>query len=138
GTILRDFQTLLDFVGTGGIETGGKNYRLPLAALSDLDERMTDPLRPRMARPQQVSYPHLNGLYLLLRATGLGISSGEGVNGRLLVNPERLAEWGELNPEERYFTLFQAMLIASWSLIDSGKSSRSGVWHTFHLLIGSR
>ena len=138
GTILRDFQTLLDFVGTGGIETGGKNFRLPLAALSDLDERMANPLRPRMARPQQISYPHLNGLFLLLRATGLGISSGEGDNGRLFVNPERLAEWGELNPEEQYFTLFHAMLTASWSLIESGKSSRSGVWHTFQWLIGPR
>ena len=34
GTILADFQTLLDFVGTGGIATGGKNYRIPLAALA--------------------------------------------------------------------------------------------------------
>lgn len=138
GTILRDFQTLLDFVGTAGINTGGKNYRLPLATLSELDERMTHPLRPRKTRPQQVSYPHLNGLYLLLRATGLGVSSGEGNNGRLSVNPERLAEWSDLNPEERYFTLFQAMLAASWELIDAERSSRSGVWNTLSRMLGRR
>lgn len=138
GTVLRDFQTVLDFVGTGGIKTGGKNYRLPLAALSDLDERMTDPLRPRLARPQQVSFPHLNGLYLLLRATALGISSGEGSDGRLSVNPDRLAEWGDLNPEERYFTLFQAMLTAGWCLIDSGRSSRGGVWQTVNWIMHAR
>src|SRR5437899_11896093 len=74
GTILRDFQTLLDFVGTGGVKTGGKNYRLPLATLGELDERMSHPLRPRKSRPQQLSYPHLNGLYLLLRTSGLCVS----------------------------------------------------------------
>src|SRR5436309_15708606 len=105
GTILRDFQTLLDFIGTIGIKTGGKNYRLPLATLGELDERMSHPLRPRKSRPQQLSYPHLNGLYLLLRTSGLGVSSGQGDSGLLSVHPQRLAEWHALNAEERYFTL---------------------------------
>src|SRR5262249_39791195 len=63
GTILRDFQTILDFVGTGGLQTGGKNHRLPLASLANLDERLSHPLRPALSRPQQLSYPHINGLY---------------------------------------------------------------------------
>ena len=137
GTILRDFQTLLEFVGTGGIETGGKNFRLPMSALSELDGRMTNPLRPRLTRPQQVSYPHLNGLYLLLRATGLVVSSGEGATGRLSVSPDRLAEWGDLNPEERYFTLFQSMLTADWGLIDATDGSRNGVWQTASWMLGA-
>jgi len=128
GTILADFELLLDFVGVTGIKTGGKNHRLPLAALKDLDERMTQPLRPNLNRPQQLSYPHLNGLYLLLRATGLGVSSGQGESGRLSVSPKRHAEWNSLNPEEQYFTLADAMLRASWDIIQSDQSSTAGPW----------
>ncbi|MSR59541.1 MAG: hypothetical protein EXS05_18180 [Planctomycetaceae bacterium] len=129
GTILRDFQTLLDFVGTDGMSSGGKNHRIPLARLKELDERMTHPLRPALDRPQQVSYPHLNGLYLLLRSTGLGVSSGEGDSGRISLNAKRLDQWNALNPEERYFTLLHVMFTSDWSPIDSDASSRSGPWH---------
>lgn len=127
GTILKDYQTLLDFLGTG-VKTGGKNYRLPLAALSELDERMTHPLRPKLERPQQMSFPHLNGLYLLLRASGMGVTSGQGSSGRLYVEPARLIEWNNLNPTERYMTLFQAMLRADWGLIDSSIRGVCNIW----------
>ncbi len=136
GTILRDFQTLLDFVGTAGVKTGGKNHRLPLAALGELDERMSNPLRPRKSRPQQLSYPHLNGLYLLLRTSGLGVSSGEGNSGLLSVHPQRLAEWQTLNVEERYFTLLQTMLASDWSPIESGH--RSGPSSELEWVFGAR
>jgi hypothetical protein len=103
GTILADFEALLDFVGLGGIESGGKNCRIPLASLAALDERMTHPLRPSLARPQQLSYPHLNGLYLLFRNTGLGVTSGKGDRARLSVQPNRLDQWRALNVEEHSF-----------------------------------
>lgn len=126
GTILADFETLLAFIGLNGVKSGGKNLRIPLAALNDLDERMTHPLRPQLTRPQQVSYPHLNGLYLLLRATGLGIGSGQGDSGRLALNPPMLSQWVTLNPIEKYMTLFQAMLDSNWSMISSDESSHRG------------
>lgn len=137
GTILEDFRALLDFVGTGGIKTGGKNYRIPPASLHELDVRMTHPLRPKLQRPQQLSYPHLNGLYLLLRTTGLGRSSGEGASGRLYVPEERLVEWRELNPEEQYFTLLQAMLTGSWDVIDSEKHPERGPMEELGWRIGN-
>jgi hypothetical protein len=75
-----------------------------------------------------LSYPHINGLYLLLRESGLGISSGQGDNGRLAVSAKRLDKWSALNPQERYFTLLHAMVTGTWASIDAG-SSRSGPWH---------
>ena len=129
GTILVDFETLLAFVGSDGLKASGKNYRLPMAALGDLDEQMTRPLRPNLKRPQQLSYPHLNGLFLLLRATGLGISSGKGASGRLSVDPDRLGEWRTLSAEEQYFTLFQATLQSDWGQIDSDDTSGNGPWY---------
>jgi hypothetical protein len=84
-------------------------------------------LRPALSRPQQLSYPHINGLYLLLRASGLGVSSGQGSSGRLAVSEKRLEQWNALNPQERYFTLMHAMLTGDWGPIDAG-SSRRGPW----------
>ena len=130
GTILTDFETLLRFVGVDGIETGGKCHRIPLARLAQLDELMTHPLRPKMERPQQLSFPHLNGLYLLLRSTGLGVTSGQGKTGRLLVDRDRQEEWSSLCYQEQYFTLLHFMLIASWDIIQEGSSSRA-VWINF-------
>lgn len=126
GSILADFETLLAFIGPGGINSGGKNLRIPLAALSNLDERMTHPLRPQLTRPQQLSYPHLNGLYLLLRSTGIGISSGQGASGRLSLNPPVHSQWVVLNAVEKYMTLFEAMLNGNWSMVSSNESDRSG------------
>lgn len=119
GTVVRDFEMLLEFIGDKGMKTGGKYYCIPLASLHELDEKMTHPLRPQLERPQQKSFPHLNGLYMLLRASGLGISSGQGSSGRLSLNSDRLAEWSLLNPEEKYFTLLQALHDARWGVIES-------------------
>jgi hypothetical protein len=127
GTILKDYQMLLDFIGTG-VKTGGKNYRLPLAALKQLDERMTHPLRPKLERPQQTSFPHLNGLYLLFRSSGMGTTSGQGTSGLLYVQPDRLREWNDLNPSERYMTLFQSLLQGEWGLVDSNAPGGPNIW----------
>lgn len=111
GTVLADFEMLLDFIGTGGIPVGGKYGLLPLAALADLNARLAEPLRVAMKRPVQKSYPVLHGLYLLLRATGLGRVRGAGKDQRLVLDPETLASWQGLNKTERYCTLLEAWLV---------------------------
>ncbi len=74
GSVLIDFEALLGFV-EDGVRSTGKYHLLPMARLLELDQRMAKPLRPRLRRPQQKSFPHINGLYLLLRATQLKIES---------------------------------------------------------------
>lgn len=118
GSILRDFETLLGFVEQG-LPSGGKHHLLPLARLSELDQRMTRPLRPRLNRPQQRSFPHLNGLYLLSRATELVVVEGRGTAaGRLTLEPAMHRQWLQLNATERYFNLLEAWLLrSSWGMI---------------------
>ena len=118
GTILADFQTLLDFVAAG-VRSTGQYHLLPMDRLRELDEQMTHPLRPNLERPQQKSFPHLNGLYLLLRATRMGVSVGQGkTSGRLLIDPLMLAQWRGLNPTEQYFNLLEAwMSHATWAIV---------------------
>jgi len=118
GTILADFETLLDFV-TAGVRSTGQYHLLPMDRLRELDERMAHPLRPNLERPQQKSFPHLNGLYLLLRATRMAVSAGHGkTSGRLLIDPVMLEQWRVLNPTEQYFNLLEAwMRHATWAMV---------------------
>ena len=113
-----DFEALLGFV-EDGVQSTGKYHLLPMARLFELDKRMTNPLRPRLKRPQQKSFPHLNGLYLLLRATQLGVPEGHGkANGRLTLDSTMHKQWPQLNATERYFNLLESWLRrSSWEAV---------------------
>lgn len=111
GTVLADFEMLLESIGSEGVAAGGVHHLLPIASLPELNARLSSPMAVAMKRPQQKSYPFLNGLYLLVRATGLVGVRGSGTRARLVVDPQVLASWRELNPTERYFTLLEAWLI---------------------------
>ncbi|PSB09116.1 plasmid pRiA4b ORF-3 family protein [filamentous cyanobacterium CCP2] len=112
GPILQDFQTILEFVGDG-IPVSGVNHLFPLSALPDLNDRLSTPIPLDLKRPQMKSYPTIQGLYLLLRATGLGQITGKGKKNIMVLNPEVLQSWNSLNPTERYFTLLEAWMIRS-------------------------
>jgi Plasmid pRiA4b ORF-3-like protein len=113
GTIVRDFQTLLDFVGDGIAVSGTNHFISTMRVLADLNQRLSDPIELDLQRPQQKSYPPINGLYLLLRTTALGQVVGRGKQQLLTINAELLQSWNNLSPTERYFTLLEAWLIRS-------------------------
>jgi hypothetical protein len=110
GPILRDFQVLLDFVGDG-IPSAGKHHLLPMRRLAELNALLSRPIELRLKRPQQRSYPYIQGLYLLGCATELVCAEGSGTKARLVRNDPVLASWAGLNPTERYFTLLEAWLL---------------------------
>jgi hypothetical protein len=111
GTILRDFTALVEFIGEDGLKTSGKYFMLPQAKLSDLNEQMSHPVAHRLKRPQQRSFPHLHGLFLILRASGMGVTKGQPPSGRLMIDEEMVANWLDLNATERYFTLLESWLV---------------------------
>ncbi len=123
GTILRDFTTLVEFIGADGLKTTGKYFMLPQGRLNELNERMSRPIQHRLKRPQQRSFPHLHGLFMILRASGIGISKGVPPSGRLAIDEAMVAQWLDMNPTERYFTLLE-----TWLLQASGEivGERSG------------
>ena len=111
GSILRDFETLLEFIGAEGVRAAGKYHFLPLERLGELDAKMSNPLRPRLERPQQRSFPQIDGLYLLLRAMRLGVPKGLGKKtGMLILDRAMLDQWRTLNATEHYFNLLEAWL----------------------------
>src|SRR5215210_3159472 len=111
GSVLHDFGTLLDFVGKREIKVSGVHQLLPMNALAELNARLSKPLRILLRRPQQKSYPHINGLYLLLRASGLSLIEVEGKQPLLTLDQEALASWRGLNLTEHYFTLLETWLV---------------------------
>jgi hypothetical protein len=106
-TLLKDFNALLDFVGETGIAVSEKTQLLAMNQLADLNQRLSSPLQVKLKRPQQKSYPHINGLYLLLRCSGLANLDGDGKKIKLMLDKNMLAQWYELNPTEQYFFLLQ-------------------------------
>ncbi len=110
GPVLTDFRTMLDFVGTEGLEAGGKYHLFPLQFITELNARLSRPLKLVLKRPQLRSHPYLQGLHLLLRASGLVIVEGLGAKARLVVDSGMLVQWDSLNPTEQYFNLLEAWL----------------------------
>jgi hypothetical protein len=58
-------------VGHEGVEAQGKYNLLPIKLIGELDRRFSRPLHLDLTRPQIRSHPYLQGLNLLLRASGL-------------------------------------------------------------------
>ncbi len=111
GRVLPDFEILLNFVGQREIKVSGIHQLLPMNLLTELNAQLSKPLRSNLKRPQQKSYPHINGLYLLLRASGLSVIEETGGQRLLSLDREAFVAWRTLNATERYFTLLEAWLV---------------------------
>ncbi len=111
GTILRDFEALLGLLKEKAglaITTSGQ---LPLNALKDINAHLAHPIQVNLKRPQQKSYPPIQGLYLLLRASGLTYAGGTGKKPLLLLDEAAYRQWLKLNPTERYCTLLETWIL---------------------------
>ncbi|MEH1919481.1 plasmid pRiA4b ORF-3 family protein [Nostoc sp.] len=111
GTILHDFQTLIDFLQPNGVEVSSVNNLLPLKVLSEVNSRLSHPIETKLKRPVQKSYPYINGLYLLLRSSGIAQIRSQGKKQVLVLDAATLQSWSSLNLTERYFNLLEAWLI---------------------------
>jgi hypothetical protein len=107
GTILQDFEALLHLMGDQGLPVTPAHL-LAMSCLETINQNLTKPLQVRLKRALQKSYPHINGLYLLLRATGLGPIDTQIKKPRIRLDPLVLESWRSLNGAERYFALLKA------------------------------
>ena len=110
GTILRDFAVFLAYFRERRRSLTGKQ-RLKLKDLAALNTRLVHPIVLGLTRPQQKSYPHINGLYLLLRASGLTFIDSTGKTPALVVDEALYDPWQALSPTERYFALLETWLL---------------------------
>lgn len=125
GTVLADFETLLQIIGEAGVPAT-TTHLLPLSSLDHINRSLSHPIEMPLARPQQKSYPHIDGLYLLLRASGLGYIAAWKKKPYLKIEQNRLSAWQSLNPTERYFALLEAW----WARGTSDILGDRGGWAT--------
>ncbi|MDI7276147.1 MAG: plasmid pRiA4b ORF-3 family protein [Anaerolineae bacterium] len=101
---------LLGYVGERDLEVTPTG-KLPLSALPEINARLTRPIEHGLRRPQLRSYPHVQGLYLLLRASGLTDVESAGRKQVLRVDERAQQSWQGLNPTEQYGTLLETWLL---------------------------
>lgn len=111
--ILVDFVTLLAFVHDRQPAVS-KTGQLPLGILNDINTRLKRGVFHNLKRPLQKSYPHINGLYLLLRASGLAFIGGSGKKPQLLVDETLYEVWQQFNPVEQYGNLLEIWLLRAY------------------------
>jgi hypothetical protein len=110
GTILKDFEILLNYIRKQKLLVAG-THRLPRAALGEINALLSHPIQLRLKRPEQKSYPPIQGLYLLLRASGLARIEGKDRKLFLSVDDKACRVWESLNPTERYCALLETWLL---------------------------
>lgn len=110
GSILRDFAAFLDGIGEAGLPLT-PTHLLPLKVLAPLNARLSAPLALALQRPPLKSYPPLEGLFLLARASGLTYVDETGKKPHLHLDQEVYASWQMLNATERYFTLLETWIL---------------------------
>jgi hypothetical protein len=128
GTVLRDVETILNFIGSDGVAVSAKTSHLPPKTLVALNAKLTQPVEIDLKRRLQKSYPNIHGLYLVLRASGLCVVVGSGSRSRLLVEGGALDSWKALNPTERYFSLLEAWMVRGNPEILSESTPMQGAW----------
>jgi len=106
GPILGDFDILLELIGNEGIPVT-PTHLLQLNQLHTLNSRLSQPVLLGSKRPVQKSYPPINGLYLVLRSTGI-VTIDNGKKPWLRLDPVAMESWHSLNRAERYFELLKA------------------------------
>ena len=92
GTILHDFSVLLDILREDH-QTLTASYQLPMHLLTRINASLKNPIQHGLKRPQQKSYPHIHGLYLLVRASGLTFVDESGKKPVLMVDEEVHKQW---------------------------------------------
>jgi len=110
GTVLHDFHVFLTFIKEQELPVTGM-HQLPRRVLPEINAQLARPLQLGLKKPLQKSYPHIHGLYLLIRASGLTRIEGTTRKPLLVVDDVVHQVWQGLNHAERYCTLLETWLL---------------------------
>jgi hypothetical protein len=119
GTILKDVNALLEFVGPDGIITNSDNASLPSKLLPELNAKAAYSIELSLKRPLLRDYPNLAGIFVLLRVMDLLQMKGN----RLAVCPAAWDGWRGLNFTEQYFALLETLLFQAQSSVLGAKTN---------------
>jgi hypothetical protein len=123
GSIIHDFEAILEYIGAKGVPVSPKTSEFAIATLPEINACLAEPGHIGFARGRQTSYPHANGLHMLLRTSRMGKIDRSGKSPRMVLDPALLERWRTLNVAERYFFLLEAW----WSFLSRDGSQRNFV-----------
>ena len=129
GTLLHDFQIMLDVFHSKEQKLTA-TQQIPLSVIREINPRLKNPMDVRLKRSQQNSYPRIEGLYLLLRASGLTSLRTKGKTARLIFDEEWLEQWNQFNPTEKYCHLLESWIIRGYEEILGGHANAFGISRT--------
>lgn len=134
GTLLHDFQIMID-VFHEKKHTLTPKYQIPLKLLGDINGRLKNPIELGLKRPQQKAYPRIEGLYLILRASGFTSVDETGKKPVLLFDEDWLQQWDAFNPTEKYCHLLESWFTRGYEEILGGRKNDWGVPRTLEKTI---
>lgn len=114
GTILHDFGMLLEIFRKDK-QSLTPAHQLPLRLLTEINQHLKNPIQLDLKRPAQKSYPHIHGLYLLLRASGLSYVDSSGKKPVLVIDEDTYQQWTHMNPTEQYGSLLEAWFLRGYA-----------------------
>ncbi|MSU48353.1 MAG: hypothetical protein EXS37_04545 [Opitutus sp.] len=121
GTILRDVETLIDFIGERGLTSKARTGNLSAEELPELNARLAGPITLGLKRPLLRDYPNIAGPFVLLRVMDLVRADGK----RVWIDADALRTWRGLNPVESYFALLEAWLFRADAGVLGGEDRRN-------------
>jgi len=110
GPILHDFAAMLRYVQANNVALSNTGL-LPMKALRPLNETMHRPLEVGLTRPHLQSFPNIEGLFMVLRASGLVRVEHKGKRRMLRLDESTVDGWEQLNEVEQYFCLLRTWLL---------------------------
>lgn len=108
--IIDNFERFLDFFIQNKVRVSDTNEVIGLKYLNEINSIMIEPIGLEQQRPQIKSYPHICGLFILLRASGMAIVARDEKKPYLKVDSQLLDQWRNLSDWEKYFALLNAWL----------------------------
>jgi len=126
GTILADFATALAIIKANPPVLTDKE-QLPLSTVTAINARLKHPIEIALKRSQQKYYPHVHGLYLLVRASGLTYIETSGKKKRLMIDEGVYKQWTGFNPTEQYGSLLEVWLLRGYEDIIGERARFSGI-----------
>lgn len=107
GKIIKDIEFLVNFLQANEVKVSQNNYFFGLKYLPEINQALSYPIETNLKRPVQKSYPYIDGLYLILRGSGLGQIVSKGKSHYFKINEDILSQWQQLNLTEKYFSLLE-------------------------------
>jgi len=111
--IVENINRLIRFIQNNKVLATKTNRHFAIKQIEELNSILVNPIKILSARPQQKTYPNLDGLYLILITMGILSFRVSKKDIIMRIDEELLKNWQTLNATEQYFMLLEFWLIHS-------------------------